>query len=309
MSKRNIIIASIILVLVILIVAQSKKEDHDVKKAIEAENTKLFPDFKPEAVASIFIKDYEKNTAVTLIKDKDIWKIKEKSDFPADKAAIDKMLASLPKIRLGSKVADSDDANAKKFGLDKGLEVRVSERAFKFGMASGSRIALEYDKGIYLSPSNEKPSFTKYDGEWRERKLFPTKNPEDAVAMTLALDGEKEIKITLDEKGEAKTDGVEKADAAKAKNILSSAATLRISNFIDNEPETETEADKKPIIKGWFEVTFKNGEKTKIELSGKKIKGKPDLIVIKDGKQFGLADYYYNRIAKPDLTAKEEPKK
>jgi hypothetical protein len=305
MSKRNIILFLVLVLLVGGFLLKGYLDDQTVKKNIELENKQLFPDLTKDQITELKIADTEKNTTVTLTKMGDKWVVKEKGNFPADKTQVEKAVEALPKLRYGHKVGDFTEEAQKKYGFDKALEVTVLGKTIVMGQPAGARLPLKFDNEIYLSPSNDRFTFARYDGEWRERKLFPGQEPADVTGMKIALAGQPEVAVTLDDKGEALVTGIDGADPQKAKSLLTAVGGLRVSSFIDTPPVTvgEVEKDKKiePLAKGTVTVSFKNGATAVLELVGLKLKDKSDYLIGKDGGFFGLSEYYYNKLAKPDL--------
>lgn len=305
MSKRNIILFCVLALLVGGFFLKGYLDDQAVKKNIELENRSLFPGLTKDQITELKIADTEKNTTVTLAKTGDKWVVKDKDNFPADKALVDKAVEALPKLRFGHKVGSFTEESKQKYGFDKAIEVTVQGKTVVMGQPAGARLPLKFDNEIYLSPSNDRFTFARYDGEWRERKLFPGQEPVDVTAVKLAIAGQPEIAIVLNDKGEAAVAGIDGADPQKAKSLLTAVGGLRVSSFIDTPPETVAEIEKnkkmEPLAKGTVTVSFKNGESASFELPGLKLKDKPDYLIRKDGGVFGLSEYYYNKLAKPDL--------
>ncbi|HOW51423.1 MAG TPA: DUF4340 domain-containing protein [bacterium] len=305
MSKRNIILFVVLALLVGGFMLKGYLDDQTVKKNIELENKSLLPGLTKDQIMELKIADTEKNTTVTLAKMGDQWVVKDKDNFPADKTLVDKAVEALPKLRFGHKVGEFTEESKQKYGFDKAVEVTVQGKTIVMGQPAGARLPIKFENAIYLSPTNDRAIFARYDGEWRERKLFPGQEPADVIAVKLAVAGQPEITVTLDDKGEATVAGITGADAQKAKSLLTAIGGLRVSSFIDTPPVTvgEVEKDKKmePLAKGIVTVSFKNGATATLELAGLKLKDKPDYLISKGGRVFGLSEYYYNKLAKPDL--------
>jgi len=305
MNKRNIILLVIFVLLIGGFILKNYLNERRVQESIAKENEVIFPGLTKEQITEVTIKDAEKNATVTLIKKNDRWVVREKDDALADKSLADKVVETLPKIRFGQKIGTLTDDTKKKYGFDKAVEVTVQGKTILLGQPVGIRLPVAVDGMLYLSPNNERYTFARYDGEWRERALFPGKTADDISAVSVTTDGGKEVKVTINEKGDAEVTGIEGGESTKGKSFVNTVGGLRISNFMDTEAETvtEIEKDKKKvsIAKGTLLVEFKNGDKSTIELTGQKIKDKSDYLIKKDGKLLGLSEYYYNRLANPDL--------
>ncbi len=321
MNKRNLLLLIVFVLLVGGFIFKNWLDEKRIRESIAQENEAVLAGFTKEQITEVIIKDTEKNSITTLVKSGDRWTVKEKEGALADKSLADKVAETLPKIRFGQKIGPLDDETKKKYGFDKAVEVTVQGKTLLIGQPVGVRLPIAIEGTVYLSPNNERYTFARYDGEWRDRALFPGKTTDDISAVTVTLEGGKEIKITLNEKGEATISGIEGGEPPKGKTFVNTVGGLRISNFVDTPPETvaEVEKDKKKIAiaKGTMLVEFKNGDKTTLELTGFKVKDKSDYLIKKDGKLLGISEYYYNKLANPELTsapkkegapAKEKPK-
>ncbi len=305
MSKRNLILLVLFILLVGGFILKNWLDEKRVRESIAKENEVVFAGLTKEQISEVAIKDTEKNTVTTLVKSGDRWTVKEKGGALADKSLADKVAETLPKIRYGQKMGPLDDEAKKKYGFDKAVEVTVQGKTLLIGQPVGVRLPIAIEGTVYLSPNNERYTFARYDGEWRDRAFFPGKTADDVTAVTVTPEGGKEMKVTINEKGEATVTGIENGEPQKGKSFVNSVGGLRISNFVDTEPETvaEIEKDKKKtaIAKGTVLVEFKNGDKATLELTGLKVKDKSDYLIKKDGKLFGISEYYYNKLANPEL--------
>ncbi len=312
MNKRNLILLVVFVLLVGGFILKGWLDEKRVKEDIAQENAVVFSGLTQEQVTEVVIKDTEKNMVTTLVKRDNRWVVKEKGDAPADKSLVEKVVETLPKMRFGQKMGALDEELRKKYGFDKAVEVTVLGKTLLIGQPVGIRLPIAVDGTVYLSPNNERYTFARYDGEWRDRALFPGKSSGDIVGVTVTPEGGGEIKVVINEKGEATVTGAVENDPQKGKNFVNMVGGLRISNFMDGEAETvaEVEKDKKktPIAKGVVVVEFKNGDKTTLELTGLKVKDKSDYLVKRDGKVLGISEYYYNKLATPEMAQKKEEK-
>lgn len=312
MNKRNLILLLVFILLVGGFILKNWIDEKRVRESIAKENEVVFSGLTKEQISEVAIKDTEKNIVTTLVKSGDRWTVKEKEGALADKSLADKVAETLPKIRFGQKMGALDDEMRKKYGFDKAVEVTVQGKTLLIGQPVGVRLPIAVDGSVYLSPNNERYTFARYDGEWRDRALFPGKTSDDVTAVTVIPEGDKEMKVTINEKGEATVTGVDGGEPQKGKTFVNTVGGLRISNFVDTPPETvaEVEKDKKKtaIAKGTVLVEFKNGDKATLELTGLKVKDKSDYLIKKDGKLIGISEYYYNKLANPELgpTPKKE---
>ncbi len=312
MNKRNLVLLVLFILLVGGFLLKNWLDEKRVRESIAQENEVVLAGLTKEQITEVTIKDTEKNTVTTLVKSGDRWTVKEKGGALADKSLADKVAETLPKIRFGQKIGPLNEETKKKYGFEKAVEVAVQGKTLLIGQPVGVRLPIAIEGTIYLSPNNERYTFARYDGEWRDRSLFPGKTSDDVSAVTVTPEGGKEIKVTINEKGEATITGVEGGEPQKGKTFVNTVGGLRISNFADTPPETVTdiEKDKKKvsIAKGTVLVEFKNGDKVAFELTGLKVKDKSDYLIRKDGKLLGISEYYYNKLASPELgpTPKKE---
>ncbi|HSA33723.1 MAG TPA: DUF4340 domain-containing protein [bacterium] len=305
MNRKNLVLLAILALLIGGFVLKQHLDEQAIQKDIAQENRAVFEGIVKEQITEFAITDTEKKITSTLVKQGDRWVVKEKNNFPADKALVDKVLETLPKFRYGTQIGDEEEMQKNSFGFDKAVEVKVAGKTLVLGNPAGARLPIKVDGALYLSPSNERHVFARYDGEWRERKLFPGREPADAIGLKIAIEGRPPVEVKLGENDEATVTGIDGADPQKAKALLSAVGGLRIGSFFDAPPpmtdEVEKDKKKEKIAKGVVTVSFKNGEAATFELVGQKVKDKSDYLISKDGVLFGLSEYYFNKLGSLDL--------
>lgn len=167
--KRNLTLAAILLGLVAVYYLGQARMENEVEENIKKESVKLFENFSIDTVKEISIANAEKGEKVEFAKEDDSWKVKGK-DCNADKNSIDKILEKAPEIRLGEEIGSWQPEYMQKYGFDRGFEIKIGSVIFNFGKQAGSRIALKHNDKLYLSPFRDKYVFSKYDGNWCEKK-------------------------------------------------------------------------------------------------------------------------------------------
>ena len=175
--KRNIILAVMLIALVAIYYFGQAEMENEVDENIKKESVKLFKNFSADAVKEIGITNLSKGEKVEFKKEGDVWKVKGK-DCNADRNSIEKILEKAPEIRLGEEIGNWQPGYTQKYGFDKESEIRIGNTVFSLGKQTGSRIALKHNDKLYLSPFREKYVFSKYDGNWCEKKKEPEKVPE-----------------------------------------------------------------------------------------------------------------------------------
>ena len=305
MNKKNLVLLAILALLIGGFLLKGHLDEQAIQKNIAQENRAVFEGLLKEQITEVAITDTEKKSTTTLAKQGDRWVVKEKNNFPADKALVDKILETLPKFRYGTQIGDNEEMPKHSYGFEKAIEVKVAGKTLVLGDPAGARLPIKVDNALYLSPNNERHVFARYDGEWRERKLFPGREPADVVGLKVAIEGRPVVEVKLGENDEPSVTGLDGADPQKAKSLLSTVGGLRIGSFFDTPPQMtdEIEKDKKKekIAKGVVTVSFKNGEAVTFELVGQKVKDKSDYLISMNGVIFGLSEYYYNKLGKLDL--------
>ncbi len=164
MSKKNMVLLLVFLAIFSIILLNRESMRRQISTDMEREQARLFDESAPEFVI-IEINDLEKNQKVTLEKRDTKWFVKEKG-CPADEHSVNRVLSTLPKIRLGQRVSDWRPDFMKVYGFDKGLEISAGGKTFMLGGMRETRIALKVENDLYLSPFREKFVFTKHDGNW-----------------------------------------------------------------------------------------------------------------------------------------------
>ena len=167
--KKNLTLAAILLGLVVVYYLGQTQMENEVKENIKKESVKLFENFSADTIKEISIANAEKGETVEFAKEGDNWKVKGK-DCNADKNSIDKILEKIPEIRLGEEIGTWQPEYMQKYGFDRGFEIRIGNVTFNLGKQAGSRIALKHNDKLYLSPFRDKYVFSKYDGNWCEKK-------------------------------------------------------------------------------------------------------------------------------------------
>ncbi|HNT27053.1 MAG TPA: DUF4340 domain-containing protein, partial [bacterium] len=285
MNRKNLVLLAILALLIGWFLLKKHLDEQAIHRNIEQENRAVFEGLAKEQITEVAITDTEKKITTTLAKQGDRWVVKEKNNFPADKALVDKVLETLPKFRYGTQIGDQEEMPKTSYGFDKAVEVKVAGKTLVLGNPAGARLPIKVDGALYLSPSNERHVFARYDGEWRERKLFPGREPADVVGLKITLEGRAPVEVKLGENDEATVTGLDGADPQKAKSLLSMVGGLRIGSFFDAPPpmtdEVEKDKKKEKIAKGTVTVSFKNGEAATFELVGQKVKDKSDYLISK----------------------------
>jgi len=150
-----------------------------VSDNIEKESIKLFENFDAASINSVTLKNNRKNETVTFEKSGDDWIVKDKA-CRADKNSINRIIETLPKIRLGRDMGEWKDSHQLEHGFNEGIEITVEGKTFSFGSSKGVSTPLKYENSLYFSPFRERHVFEKHDGNWCE-KVEEKKPDEDSV--------------------------------------------------------------------------------------------------------------------------------
>ena len=291
MSKKNIILAGLLFLVVGFLFFQNQKEEKFINDSIKKENIKLFEKLDTKSIKNIKI--IKSNQTTTLQKEGSVWVVKEKNNFMADQSFVEQMIAKLKELRIGNRVSEHNDKSDKKFGFDKGVEIKVAGKNFKIGKSFRGKMFILSDGNVYLSPSDEKRSFLKYDNEYRERSLFNKISPSDILEVAIT-DSKKNIKISRDNSGKLKLEGGKNLDSTKAESFISSIASLDIANFLDSNFDIENNNEKNlPLT---ISLVLKNGKTSTLIVTGQKIKSENKYIIKKDGLQFAISKYNYTKL-------------
>lgn len=177
--KRNIIFIIIFAVLAAAVYLGNRSSENKASESMKKESVKMIENFQPETVTSIKITESGKKEPVKLKKEGDTWKVEDKN-CNADMNLVDRILKTVPEIRLGKKIGPWKKDYDEKYGFDKGLSIDVNGKLFAFGGKAGSGTPLKYNDTVYISPFMKRYVFTKYDNNWceKEEKKEETIKPE-----------------------------------------------------------------------------------------------------------------------------------
>ncbi len=314
MSKKNVVFLAVIILLGLILYFHSKKQQEKIEQNIKNETKTLFKKGEADNISELKIENLKSKTTNTLQKQNGKWIVKEKN-YPAQQSPAQRACDILQNIRFGQKIGAKTDELIKKYELDKGIKVSAGGKTFVLGKNLGGRVALLFNNTIYISPSNIKTYFKRYDNDWREKDLFFGKTGDDVKDLKISYKEkkkEKRFEFSKDDKDNIKVVGVKNGDSEKVSDFFRTLAGLRVAKFLDSKEETvdfnEIKKGKKtikePIKKEKIEITFKNNEKHTLNFLGKKTKNGDFYLVDKDGSIFGISKYYYNQVVNYNFSKK-----
>ncbi|MGI6395179.1 MAG: hypothetical protein ACOX2F_10730 [bacterium] len=168
MNKRNIIMVLVLIALIGIFYLKESSTQRNVSENIEKESVKLFENIDLTSISSIKIANLKKEETYTFEKSGETWTVAEKG-CQAEKDTVERILETLPKIRLGRNLGELTSEEVTEYGFNEGLEIQVGGKTFLFGRQRGAQIALKHENKVYLSPFTERYLFEKHDGNWCEK--------------------------------------------------------------------------------------------------------------------------------------------
>ena len=307
--KTTLTLLGIFVIIGVVIIVMEQGERGEKK-----DRPYLFSDVAIDKIAAI--RAISKSGTITLKKKQEGWVVAGANDFPADKEAVSKLLATIQEMKKET-ISSRNPQKQAIFQVDKdsGTEIKIldSQDEVIAGFFLGKSGPDFYSTYVRRNDSEEvilvsdylKTIFVKSEDDWRDKNLFHL-NPEEIVRIAILSTGKKIVV----EKNEGDDWKVLEPEEVKAKNEVVEKmryefSQLKATGFADGEKLEDCGLvdPQSRII-----VTLKDGSKKSLLIGKKKDEHKIYARVEDKETIFLIPGYRVDALSKSLQDFKEEKK-